>query len=374
MLGGITYLLGLVALFHVTVSVFAGIIRWFHMCHPYDQHPDYYYPARKLFVRFALSSVILVPFIVHPDDSDAWYLLRCYFFPALLFLLTNLMYAYFGSVMQWRKWKKLFLAGGTLVMTTLFITFVFAVWPGEQIGPEGIVSRRTAELVLMAEGILMTIAGAGTLKLVWRWLKAFDEDDYSNPNDFPVRFAIRMSMLLLVVMLLIWIGALIPLPGVMITIIVLITLGCILFLIFALHPQRTRPLAETLKGTAEETEEEPDNERQSYLQGLSKEKEAEILYAIQAVVVEQEAYLDPHLTLQDIATRCGYSRTYIAGLFKSELGGFFLYINHLRLEHAEAYQRLHPEATIQEVALESGFSSRQNYYSVKARLASVNQK
>ena len=44
--------------------------------------------------------------------------------------------------------------------------------------------------------------------------------------------------------------------------------------------------------------------------------------AIRKVVEVDQAYLDSHLTLQDVAVRCGYNRTYISGLVKSELGGF----------------------------------------------------
>ena len=58
----------------------------------------------------------------------------------------------------------------------------------------------------------------------------------------------------------------------------------------------------------------------------------------------------------------------MAGVFKSELGGFFNYINNQRLDYADRYQKEHPNASIQEVALESGFGSRQTYYAVKRKL------
>ena len=86
------------------------------------------------------------------------------------------------------------------------------------------------------------------------------------------------------------------------------------------------------------------------------------------VVEEQEAYLEPHLTIQDVADRCGYSRSSVAGAIKSEYGGFFDYINGLRIKSMAAYQNQHPEATVQEAAEVCGFASRQAYYMVKARL------
>lgn len=69
-----------------------------------------------------------------------------------------------------------------------------------------------------------------------------------------------------------------------------------------------------------------------------------------------------------MADRSGYSRSYIAGLFKSEFGGFFPYINRLRLQHVDEYLQQHPAAPLQEALEASGFNSRQTYYAVKARL------
>ncbi|MCR5708860.1 MAG: helix-turn-helix domain-containing protein [Bacteroidales bacterium] len=50
------------------------------------------------------------------------------------------------------------------------------------------------------------------------------------------------------------------------------------------------------------------------------------------------------------------------------LGGFFTYVNKQRLQHVENYLKEHPDATLQEAVLESGFNSRQTYYSVKSKL------
>lgn len=97
----------------------------------------------------------------------------------------------------------------------------------------------------------------------------------------------------------------------------------------------------------------------------SEKKRQELLSAIHTVVVEQEAYLDAHLTIQDVADRCGYSRSALSSLFKAELGGFFSYVNGLRVQHVETYLKENPSATLQEAVLESGFNSRQAYYSVK---------
>ena len=372
MISGSTYLLGLAALAYVLTSVTVAAVRWFHMCRPYDKHPDFYYPGRKHVVWFSLSTLVLIPFIVNPDDIDAWYLLKTVLFPLLFFYFTNLMFSYFGGVMRWQKWKQYIRILAFPVYLTLTAALVFALWPGNQIGEGGLISCLLADHILFFLGVFLSLFGINSLLLVGKWCKKFDEEEFANPEEFPVRFARRMMMFQVFVSRLLWANVLIGTPVFTAIVLFVLSVSEILFLILALPPHRTQEYVEDSQVTAETTAttatEEPGTTRQSYLQGLSKEKEAEILYAIQAVVIEQQAYLDPHLTLQDIAQRCGYSRTYISGLFKSELGGFFSYINLLRLEHAEAYQRNHPEAGIQEVAMESGFSSRQNYYSVKARL------
>lgn len=367
MISGRTYLLGLAALAYVLTSVIVAAIRWFHMCRPYDKHPDYYYPGRKHVVWFSLSSLVLIPYIVHPEDPDAWYLVKTFLFPIFFFYITNLMYSYFGGVMQWQKWKKPLTIVAFPVYIPMTAALIFALWPGNQIGEGGLVSTILANHVLFILGVILSLLGVNSLLLVGKWSKSFDEDDFANPTDFPVHFARRMMMFQLFVSLLIWVNVLIDKPLFTAGVMAVLSVSEVFFLILALPPQRTQVYEEASQEKAAAAK---NPARQSYLQGLSKEKEAEILYAIQAVVIEQQAYLDPHITLQDIATRCGYSRTYIAGLFKSELGGFFTYINVLRLEHAEAYRRNHPQASILEVATESGFSSRQNYYSVKARLTS----
>lgn len=97
-------------------------------------------------------------------------------------------------------------------------------------------------------------------------------------------------------------------------------------------------------------------------------KAKSIAAAIRRVVEEEQVFLDPHLTVQDVATRCGFNRTYVAGIFKSEFGGFFRYVNTLRLRYADEYQAAHPTASVAELADAAGFGSRQSYYKVKKEL------
>lgn len=65
---------------------------------------------------------------------------------------------------------------------------------------------------------------------------------------------------------------------------------------------------------------------------------------------------------------CSTCRTYIARVFATEFGGFFNYVNSLRLNYADTYRKEHPDAKLSEVISESGFGSRTTYYKVRKQL------
>lgn len=43
---------------------------------------------------------------------------------------------------------------------------------------------------------------------------------------------------------------------------------------------------------------------------------------------------------------CSTCRTYIARVFATEFGGFFNYVNSLRLNYADTYRKEHPDAKL----------------------------
>lgn len=192
--------------------------------------------------------------------------------------------------------------------------------------------------------------------VVLRWVRKFDVEDYSNPEDFPVHFARKMITLMVVTMALLWVAALSDSRMVMAVLNLLLIVTSVLMLIQALHPHRHKV-----------PDEEPASEAHAG-KPLPASRTKALAAAVRRVVEEEEAFLDSHLTLQDVATRCGTSRTYIAGVFKTEFGGFFTYVNTLRLQYADKYREAHPNASIAEIASESGFGSRQTYYTVRAKL------
>ena len=357
----VSYLCGMAATVFVAVSMVIAAVRWFHMCQPYDRNPRYYYPGRPFVIGIYLNALMLLPYALSPANPDAWYLARIYFLPVTLFHFTILLFSYFGTVMQWKQWRFPMIIVSVPVVLTLLAAFVMAVLPGDQVGS---VAPSLSWSVPYVLGIIVTGVCITAMAVVLIWAGRFDTDDFSNEADFPVTTARRWVILTIVNVVFVWVNAIVAQPALMAVVMLLFSTSSVILIISALHPHRNRPVHEEIEvNDAKET-----SERDVPAQGQTRKRQQEILTAIYTVVVEQQAYLDAHLTIQDVADRSGYSRSALSSLFKAEFGGFFNYINRLRLQHVETYLKEHPGSSIQEAALESGFNTRQNYYSVKSKL------
>jgi AraC-like DNA-binding protein len=368
------HLCGLAAAVFITAGLLVAAVRWFHMCPPYDRDPHYYYPGRPFVTAIYLNALLLIPYALHPESGDAWYLARIYFLPVTISHFTVLVFSYFGVVMHWKKWLLPILLVGVPVSVALLAAFVLAVWPGEQIGST--VNTAAADFILYVLGAITTGIALAAMAIVLYVIRGFDEDEYSNPADFPVVSTRRWMGMIALGLLFCWIGVASNNRAVLAVVMLLMAASAAVFIISALHPNRNRPLedmraeveAAAKLGLEPDPEPSSEEEEQLYQRSLTLQKRLEILSAVTTVVEEQEAYLEPHLTLQELAERCGYNRSYVSGLIKSELGGFFTYVNRLRIAHVESYLHDHPTATVEEAAEESGFASRKAYYAAKAKM------
>ena len=89
---------------------------------------------------------------------------------------------------------------------------------------------------------------------------------------------------------------------------------------------------------------------------------------IEAYVKDQQAYLNPHLKIDEVVSHCQTGRSYVSITFNRRFGSFAAYVNSLRLAHFEQYQAQHPNETKESAALASGYSSYNSYYRAKQKL------
>jgi len=77
-----------------------------------------------------------------------------------------------------------------------------------------------------------------------------------------------------------------------------------------------------------------------------------------AYIKDEQAFLDPGITLDQVAEHLRTNRTYISMIMNKEFGKSFREaINHCRIDYAKQYILEHRDAKLEEVADASGFTS-----------------
>lgn len=87
-----------------------------------------------------------------------------------------------------------------------------------------------------------------------------------------------------------------------------------------------------------------------------------LIDAIHHQMEDEEYYLGANINIDDLAHRIGTNRTYITKLMRQEYGLTFIeYITAARIQHSQKMLFTHPELTLEEVSMKSGFQSTSNY-------------
>ncbi|MCO7189961.1 MULTISPECIES: helix-turn-helix transcriptional regulator [unclassified Pseudoalteromonas] len=105
---------------------------------------------------------------------------------------------------------------------------------------------------------------------------------------------------------------------------------------------------------------------------LSETLAAELCRLIEHQVQDEKLFLNPDLTLHDLACASGHSRHHVSqAINQSKKVSFFDFINQLRVTHAQAQLLAHPNRSVLDVSLDSGFNSRSAFYGAFKRYTGV---
>lgn len=131
-------------------------------------------------------------------------------------------------------------------------------------------------------------------------------------------------------------------------------------------PVSLRTLRSPLSGadSAKKYHYETDNASKAVtpIEGMSAISYAELVDAFKALIMVERIYLETTISVEDVATRLHSNRTYVSCLVSKEYGmNFRDYIGTLRVEHAQKFMKANPEATQEEVAQASGFTSASTF-------------
>lgn len=96
----------------------------------------------------------------------------------------------------------------------------------------------------------------------------------------------------------------------------------------------------------------------------------ELFERIRRLIISEKLYLNPQLKLSDIARLANTNRSYASAFFNSQNTTFYDHINSLRIEFAKTLLAC-PDRRIEDIALESGFNSRQSFNRVFTSIEGV---
>ncbi len=344
---------------YVAASMIFAAVRWGHKCEPYARHMDYYYPAWKVLVGCYLANLLMLPAFFLPQDADAVLQLRLLFILASPFFCSILLFSYFGKILGNPRWRQpvFFLAIPFAIMA--ISATVLALVPGTQL--QGTFCR-----VYFAIGGTLALIFLGSfffaLRMLIRELRRSLEQEYSNPNDFPRRFASGMVWVPLVHLLVSWIAAYIGTQPALSAGLLALSVLSVFLLIGVLSPHRALQVEQLEKELAHRSA--PAAKETGVLPEARKD---EIECAIRRFVEEGRAYLDQGLTVTRISESVGVNRTYVSIVLSERFGGFFDYIKRCRIAHAARLKNEHPDISESELIDNSGFS-RSTYYKIRRQL------
>lgn len=343
----------------VLSSLFCAVVRWCHMCRPYNMRERYFYPARRLISLIFLGFAMQAVYIFRLHSGDAWFFMRSFF---VLFLPVAGTFAFRRYFFARPRCLWLFvLLGGVLPMAIVFVLWVLAWAGGDVLGSRMHIAATLVAVYALGLFVLMLYA---TWWLIRR-IRRYQYGEYSNEEDFPLRFAVRVVFCPVAFIVVAWCFFFSGSRVFCMWLHLVMSVTNVAVLIMILHPQR--------KGRVEQGEadgscrpEVLDDNGDIYLQNeakvnVSDEVKDIIERKINEVLHERKLYLNPNLRLGDLANAVGSNKRYVSLVLNERFGSFYTILNKMRVEAAADYVREHPDATREEIASHCGFSSARTY-------------
>lgn len=171
-------------LIFIITGVVCGIVRWNHMCRPFNENGDFHYPARRLVSFFYIVIALEFPYVLSPMTPDYWTYVKIFgiiFYPVCM---TTLFSSYF-----FRKR----LRDSILLKTYLFSAFALLLSLlaiALTMGGHVLTDAGTPLMAAMGGfSLLFSTLSVHITNQLKRTIDKFNTDNYSNVKDFPYRFA-----------------------------------------------------------------------------------------------------------------------------------------------------------------------------------------
>ena len=402
---------------YILSGVICAIVRWFHMCRPFDQRSDYFYPARRQVTFFYAATALQLPYMLCPGDPGSWFFARSFgilYYPVCFALLYH---RFFQMRHLWSKKLSIaYFCSPFLLLGALFVIVVFH--QNDLLLPY----KRLWECIMVCVSILLTYRLVKECRWVAKKVESYHTQNYSNESDFPFTFAKNMLYLPAVWLIVMWTLFLLDNQMVKAFIDLIIAAWHVLFLCRILHPSRpvsSKRSIDDMKTIEDEnmerilqenellekvveatdnlileepcTEDEADvtdeagvtdennetdeaNERQlierngeNTRQRIEKEKWESVKNEVLTIVSRR--YLEPSLKRIEVIRDVSAMNHTLAGTFITQVG-FYRLVNAFRVRHYERLMESDSTSNLgQEIAAEMcGFKNRWGLTNARKRL------
>lgn len=320
------------------------------MCPGYLDNEAVYYPARKQMAAFFAMPVFLLPYVLRPSDP----LVMTYSVSVLLIDVSLSVTVLYRIYFRWdlvgrTSWRKIFQCfsfswiSAFLLGVVLFPRFCshYEKWI---IGDTAII------------GMVLTIMAGSTVLRLKGDIDRYVNNNYSNPEDFPLKFARQVLYLPLVFILAGWVLFLTRNPWLLFSLNILYSIVFVWILCVILYPQDGRALPESQTEICTP----PD------LCCEEGSVEDEVLSII------GRHFKEPHLLKTEVLSEVSRGNVRKADRFIT-LYGYYRLVNMFRLEYARLYKLSNPDAIQDLIASESGFTSRVTFYKARKSVGEISE-
>lgn len=218
---------------YILSGIICAVVRWFHMCRPFDQRSDYFYPARRQVTFFYAATALQLPYMLCPGDPGSWFFARSFgilYYPVCFALLYH---RFFQMRHLWSKKLSIaYFCSPFLLLGALFVIVVFH--QNDLLLPY----KRLWECIMVCVSILLTYRLVKECRWVAKKVESYHTQNYSNESDFPFTFAKNMLYLPAVWLIVMWTLFLLDNQMVKAFIDLIIAAWHVLFLCRILHPSR----------------------------------------------------------------------------------------------------------------------------------------
>lgn len=384
---------------YILSGVICGVVRWFHMCHPFDRGGDFFYPARRQMTFFYTATALQLPYVLCPGDPGTWLFARSFGILYYPICFTILYHRYFQTDKPWRQWSAVtyFITPFLLLGGLLFIVFFHQ---NNLLIPY----KLTWEIAMGGVSILLSIHLFKECKWLIKKVDSYHTQNYSNESDFPFAFAKKILHLPALGLLMMWTLFILDNQMVKAYIDLFMATWQVQFLCRILHPNKMihseqnknnmdfienenmeqilqekelfEKIVQTTDGQVLEEAPIDDTSDEPKLITYNKEKlrlqmEQENWESVkdEVLTIVSKRYLEPSLKRIEVVRDVSSMNHTLAGTFITQVG-FYRLVNAFRIRHYERLMASDSSANIgQEAAAElCGFKNRWGLTNARKRL------